>query len=59
MLFGFVISRSLSNLIGALYPAFKSFQALKSPSEEDDKQWVSFFNVNEFGELTNDDNLWW
>nr|CAG4713163.1 unnamed protein product [Naegleria fowleri] len=48
MLFGFVISRSLSNLIGALYPAFKSFQALKSPSEEDDKQWLTYWSVYAF-----------
>ena len=44
MLFGFLISRSISNLLGALYPAFRSFQALKTKEEEDDKQWVSKLN---------------
>ncbi|KAG2387247.1 hypothetical protein C9374_001579 [Naegleria lovaniensis] len=48
MLFGFVLSRSLSNLIGALYPAFKSFQALKSAGEDDDKQWLTYWSVYAF-----------
>jgi len=43
MLFGFVISRSISNLLGALYPAYKSFKALDSSDENDDTQWVSLY----------------
>ncbi|KAL9642126.1 hypothetical protein ABK040_007131 [Willaertia magna] len=48
MLFGFVISRSISNILGCLYPAYKSFKALNTPDEGDDTQWLTYWSVYAF-----------
>ena len=30
-------------LMGIVYPAYASFQAIESDSTEDDKQWISYW----------------
>lgn len=54
MVIGWVISRSLSNLVGYAYPAYASFKALRTTDRQDDVQWLTywivmgFFSVSEF-----------
>ncbi len=49
-----IMGSLLVNLVGFVYPAYASFQAIESPQKDDDVQWLtywvvfSFFNVLEF-----------
>mmetsp|Transcript_11748 Transcript_11748/g.1806 ORF Transcript_11748/g.1806 Transcript_11748/m.1806 type:complete len:103 (-) Transcript_11748:162-470(-) len=38
----------LSSVVGFLYPAYMSFKALSSKSEDDDKQWLTYWIVFSF-----------
>ena len=42
---GSMFSRPVCILAGMLYPAYKSFKALKSPGEDDDKLWLTYWVV--------------
>ena len=41
---GFLASL-LANLVGFLYPAFKSIKALESTDRDDDRQWLTYWTV--------------
>jgi hypothetical protein len=41
--FSGVGARALSNLVGLLYPLYRSFKALRSPEPGDDKQWLCYW----------------
>jgi receptor expression-enhancing protein 5/6 len=43
MIFFNFAGRLLSNLLGWVYPAYRSFKALESPEKEDDKQWLTYW----------------
>jgi len=45
---GWTLSRALLNLVGFAYPAYSSFKALRSPSVEDDQQWLTYWVVYGF-----------
>ena len=34
-----------TRLIGVAYPTFKSVLALASPSDDDDKQWLTYWSI--------------
>ncbi len=40
------------NLVGFLYPAYMSFKALNTPEPEDDTQWLTYWVVYAFLNLT-------
>lgn len=40
------------NLIGFIYPAYQSFKALNSPKPDDDTQWLTYWVVYAFFNLT-------
>eukprot|EP00689_Sawyeria_marylandensis_P003040 EC825003.1.p1 GENE.EC825003.1~~EC825003.1.p1 ORF type:complete len:128 (+),score=31.35 EC825003.1:23-406(+) len=43
MVVGFLISKSISNILGVVYPSYKSFKALQTKAEEDDTQWLTYW----------------
>ncbi|KAF9411438.1 ER membrane protein DP1/Yop1, partial [Podila epigama] len=40
--------RLLSNIIGFVFPAYRSFKALESPGHDDDTQWLTYWTVYGF-----------
>lgn len=44
MIFGIGIA-SLTNLVGFVYPAFKSFQAIETATKGDDTQWLVYWVI--------------
>ncbi|DBA00107.1 TPA: hypothetical protein N0F65_000398 [Lagenidium giganteum] len=40
------------NLVGFVYPAYMSFKALSSPGENDDTQWLTYWVVYAFFNIT-------
>ena len=34
-----IVARNIFNFVGFVYPAFRTFQALKTAEKEDDRQW--------------------
>ncbi|KAG0324585.1 ER membrane protein DP1/Yop1 [Dissophora globulifera] len=48
MIFFNFAGKLLSNLLGWVYPAYRSFKALESPEKEDDRQWLTYWTVYGF-----------
>ncbi|KAF9434367.1 ER membrane protein DP1/Yop1 [Entomortierella beljakovae] len=48
MIFFNFAGKLLSNLIGWIYPAYRSFKALETPEKDDDKQWLTYWTVYGF-----------
>ncbi|KAF9983028.1 ER membrane protein DP1/Yop1 [Modicella reniformis] len=48
MIFFNFAGKLLSNLLGWVYPAYRSFKALETPGNEDDKQWLTYWTVYGF-----------
>ncbi|KAF9194863.1 ER membrane protein DP1/Yop1 [Haplosporangium sp. Z 767] len=48
MIFFNFAGQLFSNLLGWVYPAYRSFKALESPEKEDDKQWLTYWTVYGF-----------
>lgn len=54
LLFVNVVAGLIANLVGFVYPAYASFQALETPDDKDDKLWLTywvvyaFFNILEY-----------
>ncbi|KAI1311869.1 ER membrane protein DP1/Yop1 [Mortierella claussenii] len=48
MIFFNFAGKLLSNLLGWVYPAYRSFKALETPQKEDDKQWLTYWTVYGF-----------
>ncbi|KAG0209009.1 ER membrane protein DP1/Yop1 [Mortierella sp. GBA30] len=48
MIFFNFAGKLLSNLLGWVYPAYRSFKALETPEKEDDKQWLTYWTVYGF-----------
>ncbi|KAG0271030.1 ER membrane protein DP1/Yop1 [Linnemannia exigua] len=48
MIFFNFAGQLFSNLLGFVYPAYRSFKALESPEKEDDKQWLTYWTVYGF-----------
>ncbi|KAG0358406.1 Receptor expression-enhancing protein 5 [Gamsiella multidivaricata] len=42
MIFFNFAGKLLSNILGWVYPAYRSFKALETPSQDDDKQWAVY-----------------
>lgn len=45
MIFFNFAGQLFSNLLGFVYPAYRSFKALETPEKEDDKQWLTYWYV--------------
>ncbi|VDM57550.1 unnamed protein product [Angiostrongylus costaricensis] len=39
------LAQFLSNLVGFIYPAWRSIKAVRSPGKEDDTQWLTYWIV--------------
>ncbi|KAI7825139.1 TB2/DP1, HVA22 family-domain-containing protein, partial [Gamsiella multidivaricata] len=48
MIFFNFAGKLLSNLLGWVYPAYRSFKALETPQTDDDKQWLTYWTVYGF-----------
>ncbi|KAF9099987.1 ER membrane protein DP1/Yop1 [Mortierella sp. AM989] len=48
MIFFNFAGKLLSNLIGWIYPAYRSFKALETHAQDDDKQWLTYWTVYGF-----------
>ncbi|KAF9423321.1 ER membrane protein DP1/Yop1 [Podila epigama] len=48
MIFFNFAGQLFSNLLGWVYPAYRSFKALETPEKEDDKQWLTYWTVYGF-----------
>ncbi|KAF9291224.1 ER membrane protein DP1/Yop1 [Mortierella alpina] len=48
MIFFNFAGKLLSNILGWVYPAYRSFKALETPSKDDDKQWLTYWAVYGF-----------
>ncbi|KAF9159429.1 ER membrane protein DP1/Yop1 [Actinomortierella ambigua] len=48
MIFFNFAGQLFSNILGFVYPAYRSFKALESPEKEDDKQWLTYWTVYGF-----------
>mmetsp|Transcript_56338 Transcript_56338/g.131962 ORF Transcript_56338/g.131962 Transcript_56338/m.131962 type:complete len:123 (-) Transcript_56338:262-630(-) len=42
---GWYISKVLCVAVGVLYPAYMSVKAIKSPTKDDDTQWLSYWVI--------------
>ncbi|KAF9087553.1 ER membrane protein DP1/Yop1 [Mortierella sp. GBA35] len=58
MIFFNFAGKLLSNILGWVYPAYRSFKALESPSHDDDKQWSVYGFVSILESFT-DILLYW
>ena len=47
-MFDFLIFRPIALVVGYLYPSYCSFKALQTPSDDDDKQWLTYWIVMAF-----------
>ncbi|KAF9436201.1 ER membrane protein DP1/Yop1 [Entomortierella beljakovae] len=48
MIFFNFAGKLLSNLLGWVYPAYRSFKALETPEKDDDRQWLTYWTVYGF-----------
>ncbi|KAG0290071.1 ER membrane protein DP1/Yop1 [Linnemannia gamsii] len=48
MIFFNFAGKLLSNILGWVYPSYRSFKALESPDHDDDKQWLTYWAVYGF-----------
>jgi len=48
MIFFNFAGKLLSNILGWVYPSYRSFKALESPGHDDDKQWLTYWAVYGF-----------
>ncbi|KAF9186126.1 ER membrane protein DP1/Yop1 [Haplosporangium sp. Z 767] len=48
MIFFNFAGKLLSNILGWVYPAYRSFKALETPTKDDDKQWLTYWAVYGF-----------
>ncbi|KAI9319771.1 TB2/DP1, HVA22 family-domain-containing protein [Dichotomocladium elegans] len=51
MVFFNIMGRFLTHLISWVYPAYASFKAIESPSQADDKQWLTYWTVIGFVQI--------
>ncbi|CAO3576877.1 unnamed protein product [Absidia cylindrospora] len=51
MIFFNLAGQLLTNAISWLYPAYASFKAIESPSQTDDKQWLTYWTVIGFVQI--------
>ncbi|KAI9302794.1 TB2/DP1, HVA22 family-domain-containing protein [Cunninghamella echinulata] len=51
MIFFNLAGQLLTNTISWIYPAYASFKAIESPSNSDDKQWLTYWTVIGFVQL--------
>ncbi|KAF9557895.1 ER membrane protein DP1/Yop1 [Mortierella alpina] len=58
MIFFNFAGKLLSNILGWVYPAYRSFKALETPSKDDDKQWAVYGFVSILESFT-DVLLYW
>jgi receptor expression-enhancing protein 5/6 len=42
---GWAASKGISQLVGFVYPAFQSFKALQTKTDDDDTQWLTYWVV--------------
>jgi len=45
MVLGFAVSQAFCTVIGFTYPAFMSYKALRTETNEDDQQWLMYWVV--------------
>ncbi|KAL0482763.1 receptor expression-enhancing protein [Acrasis kona] len=48
MLAGQTLTHAVANLLGVLFPAYRTFKALESPNEEDDTRELKYWTVYAF-----------